>query len=150
MRKSLPILAAMVLCTLSCREPVSIENFVKNPDGPWSFKVDMTDSTRTYDIWLYTRTDTRPSRLNQVSCIPLDMKWTSPEGKTFSETVFMPVRDSVRHFFYSGESSRPYRTGLSPVEHGIWSLEASVPDSARIKGFRGLGIRVIHESLPEE
>ena len=136
--------AAILLCMLSCREPSSVENFVKGAEGPYSFDVDMSDSTRTYDIWIYTRTDSRPALVKDVSGIPLDITWTSPGGKTFSETVYMPLRDSVRHFFYSSETSRPYRTGVVPIEPGIWKMEVSIPDSARIKGFRGLGVRVKH------
>ena len=50
---------ALFLLT-GCREPMSVEKFVKG-EGPYTFFVDMGDSTAVYDFDLYTRVDAQSS-----------------------------------------------------------------------------------------
>lgn len=63
----------------------------------------------------------------------------SPSAVEYSELVYIPVSafgpgDGPDYVFYE-----KYRSGLVPVEYGVWKMSVKVPD---IKGMRGLGLVV--------
>ena len=117
------LLSALILSVLSCSEPLSTETFVLNQNGKYSFEVDMTHTDCAYDLFFYSRVDS----WRKVPEFPIDIVWTSPSGQRYSERVYF-VRD--------GHDKVAYRTGLIPVESGIWKLDAA----ADAEGLRGLGL----------
>ena len=128
MRKPVAILLA-VLIAAACREPSSRERFIPG-DGPWVFPVSMSDTTVRYGFDFYTRVDAWEFPAE----IRLDVSWRSPSDSVFSETVYLPLSEKVY---------LPYRSGVSPVEAGDWTL--SITASPVPEGFRGLGLVVRKE-----
>jgi len=139
------LLAVMAFSLGACREPSAVEEFIPSPDGPWIWSLDMRDSTRVYDVTFYTRVDARPAALEKVTALPMDIHWISPSGALSGETVYLPLEDTVTSTFYSRQVRHLYRSGLVPAEPGMWTLVATVPDSARVHGLRGMGVRFHHE-----
>jgi len=121
-----------VLCVFSCRKPELTEQFLREDQshfGIYTFDVDMSDSLSTYSVSFYTAVDGKKSQI----CVPLQVVWLSPSGKTYSETVYMTAGNS------SGDREL-YRSGLVPYEFGRWTIGiASLHD---IEGFRGMGVIV--------
>ena len=124
---------------LACSAPKGAEQFLKGA-GPWSFEVDMTDSLSTYDISFYTRRDCAPARRAQVAELPLTVEWVSPAADTLREVVYLPL--SAKSTFYSSETSIPYRKGVAPASHGVWTLVVTPHDTVTVRGLRGLGLAV--------
>ncbi|MBR6001948.1 MAG: hypothetical protein IK045_03715 [Bacteroidales bacterium] len=124
---------------LACSAPKGAEQFLKGA-GPWSFEVDMTDSLSTYDISFYTRRDCAPARRAQVAELPLTVEWVSPAADTLREVVYLPL--SAKSTFYSSETSIPYRNGVAPASHGVWTLVVTPHDTVTVRGLRGLGLAV--------
>ena len=79
---------AILLCVLltGCREPMSVEKFVRG-EGPYTFFVDMADSTASYDFDFYTRVDAPLDSLRKMQALPLQVTWTSPSFHVFREDV---------------------------------------------------------------
>ena len=117
------LFSALILSVLSCSEPLSTEKFILNQDGRYSFEVDMSHTDCTYDLYFYSRVDS----WKKVPEFPIDIVLTSPSGVRYSERVYF-VRD--------GHDKLAYRTGLVPVESGVWTLDAR----ADAEGLRGLGL----------
>lgn len=117
------LFSALILSVLSCSEPLSMEKFILNQDGRYSFEVDMTHTDCTYDLYFYSRVDS----WKKVPEFPIDIVWTSPSGVRYSERVY---------FLRDGHDKLAYRTGLVPVESGVWTLDAR----ADAQGLRGLGL----------
>ena len=128
------LLVCLLLLLVSCREPLVRDRFLKG-DGPYVFPLEMGDTTASYDFDLYTRIDDADSL---PADLPLDMVWTSPLDSTFRETVYLPLVGKRRAF--SLEIYAPYRAEMRPVVPGKWTLTVSVPDSARLREMRGLGL----------
>ena len=125
------VIAALLIT--SCTKPAVCESFVSIDDrdviGSYVFDMDLCDSLATYDLYLYTRVDQLPPMLAAQEDMELRVRWVSPEGERYEETVFFPVREKVKAL---------YRRDFVPVTHGIWKLELSVRDE--IDGLRGMGI----------
>lgn len=118
---------AVLLCR--CGLPDSAEYYVTAGNaeaGVYPFNLDMADSTASYDVFFYTRVDG-----GRGGGLCLDVKWTSPSGKTFSETVYMNSGDSKG-------IKECYRSGLEPVEPGVWKLE--IKPAGSLPGLRGMGV----------
>ena len=80
------IIVLLSLAALAgCREPMSVEKFVKG-EGPYTFFVDMSDSTAVYDFDLYTRVDAPLDSLRKMTALPLQVTWTSPLPTTSPRT----------------------------------------------------------------
>ncbi|MBO4585539.1 MAG: hypothetical protein J5675_02950 [Bacteroidales bacterium] len=127
--KRLLSIIAVVLAAVSCREPMSVEEFIAG-EGPYRFSVDMTDSSAVYDFDFYTRVDARHSE-----CPPevlLMVRWLSPVDSVMQENVYLPI--------HSGQVFQPYRADMVPSVYGVWKLEVSCPYAALVPGFRGLGL----------
>ena len=133
MLRPFPILLSLLLLAVSCREPVSVESFLRG-EGPYVFTVDMTDSTAVYDLDLYTRIDARECPAQ----IPLAIIWKAPSGPSFTETVYLPVGRATSSF--SHDAYAPYRAGVVPSDWGIWTLTISVPSAP--EGLCGMGLVV--------
>ena len=129
MKNLFPI--ALLLLALSCGRPASTEQFIRG-EGPFTFTVDMTDSTATYSFDVYTRIDARecPAELQ------LDMAWKAPGDSVYKETVYLPVKDHSSVFTH--DAYAPYRDAVVPSEWGEWELVITVPDQP--EGFRGMGL----------
>ena len=120
-----------------CREPMSVEKFVKG-EGPYTFLVDMSDSTASYDFDLYTRVDAPLDTLRKMSAMPLQVTWTSPSFHVFRENVYLPMEGKTSLF--SRQVRAPYRAGVRPEEWGQWQVMVRVPDAP--EGLCGMGLVV--------
>ena len=130
------LLLLSVLLT-GCKEPMSTERFVKG-EGPFTFFVDMTDSTASYDFDFYTRVDAPVDSIRKMGALPLTVTWTSPSFHVFKEEVFMPLEGQGS--FFSRQVRAPYRTGVQPEEWGQWVVAVRVTNPP--EGLRGMGLVV--------
>jgi hypothetical protein len=122
----------------SCREPMSMEKFVKG-EGPYTFFVDMVDSTASYDFDFYTRVDAPLDSLRKLVAMPLQVTWTSPSFHVFREDVYLPMEGKTSLF--SRQVRAPYRAEVRPEEWGPWQVVVRVPDPP--EGLCGMGL-VVH------
>lgn len=148
-----PFLLALVASgVLSCARPDSVEQYVgieqREANGIYRYSIDLSDSLATYDITFYSRIDAGRQRMAETGDFPLMVTWISPSGQRYRETVFFNVRDEARgSSFYTSQYRKPYRTGLVPVENGIWDLTVHVNAGNEVPGFRGLGV-ICRKNLP--
>ena len=132
------IIVLLSLAALAgCREPMSVEKFVKG-EGPYTFFVDMSDSTAVYDFDLYTRVDAPLDSLRKMTALPLQVTWTSPSFHVFREEVYLPMEGKTSLF--SRQVRAPYRAGVRPSEWGQWQVVVRVPDAP--EGLCGMGLVV--------
>ena len=129
----------ILLLFISCKEPKSYEKFILNKDktdlGTYEFCLDMSDSTRIYDLYLYTGID-EPGKNTQI---PLYITWISPSGLKYAENVCFPMIAESRTFFsWTGKS--PYRTSIVPKEYGRWYLSITAPEESEDFKLLGMGI----------
>ena len=136
LRQVYVVILAMLLLT-GCREPMSVEKFVKG-EGPYTFFVEMTDTAATYDFDFYTRVDAPRDSLAKCAAMPLTVTWTSPTFHVFREEVYMPLEGQETYF--SRQVRAPYRSGVRPSEWGQWTLAVRVDDPPA--GLRGMGLVV--------
>ena len=138
MRNRPIILLLLAFATLTgCREPMSVERFVKG-EGPYTFFVDMSDSTAKYDFDLYTRVDAPLDSLRKLQALPLTVTWTSPSFHVFKEDVYLPMEGKTSLF--SKEVRAPYRAGVQPEEWGQWVVGVRVNNPP--EGLCGMGLIV--------
>ena len=130
MKKLLPIFLVAVLA-VSCRQPDTVEQFIRG-EGPYTFSVDMTDSTATYAFDVFTRVDATQCPAE----ICLEMAWKAPCDSVFTETVYLPMTGPSSYFFH--DAYAPYRDRVVPAEWGLWELVITVPEQP--EGFRGMGL----------
>ena len=128
----------ILLCAIAgCREPMSVEKFVEG-EGPYTFFVDMGDSTAAYDFDFYTRIDAPADSLLKMTALPLQVTWTSPTFHVFREDVYMPLEGRITAF--SRQVRVPYRADVRPEEPGPWTILVRV--TAPPQGLRGMGLVV--------
>ena len=137
-----PVYAVLLLFFIftiftGCKEPMSVEKFVKG-EGPYTFFVDMGDSTASYDFDLYTRVDAPLDSLRKIAALPLQVTWTSPTFHVFREEVYLPMEGKMS--LYSKQVRAPYRAGVRPEEWGPWQLVVRVQDPP--EGLCGMGLVV--------
>lgn len=134
-----PVYALVLLIVIitGCKEPMSVERFVKG-EGPYTFLVDMSDSTASYDFDLYTRVDAPLDTLRKMTALPLQVTWTSPSFHVFREDVYLPMEG--RTSLFSRQVRAPYRAGVRPSEWGQWQVVVRVPDAP--EGLCGMGLVV--------
>ncbi len=143
MRRSLfPLLC--LLAVLSCREPSSVENYVCSETGPFSFNVDMSDTSAVYDLVFYTRLDGRHRDIESDVEMPLSVWWRSPSDSLYQEEVYLPL-EGEDETYYSRQLRVPYREGVKSREPGWWNLTVTLPSP--VPGFRGLGLIVEKKRL---
>ena len=131
---------AFLFCILltGCREPMSVEKFVRG-EGPYTFFVDMVDSTAAYDFDFYTRVDAPLDSLRKLQALPLQVTWTSPSFHVFREDVYLPMEGKTSLF--SRQVRAPYRAGVRPEEWGPWQVVIKVQDPP--DGLCGMGL-IVH------
>ena len=131
---------AFLFCILltGCREPMSVEKFVRG-EGPYTFFVDMVDSTAAYDFDFYTRVDAPLDSLRKLQALPLQVTWTSPSFHVFREDVYLPMAGKTSLF--SRQVRAPYRAGVRPEEWGPWQVVVKVQDPP--DGLCGMGL-IVH------
>ena len=134
--RPLYILLFLLLLT-GCKEPMSVERFVKG-EGPYTFFVEMADSSAAYDFDLYTRVDAPMDSLRKLTALPLTVTWTSPTFHVFKEDVYMPMEGQGS--FFSRQIRVPYRAGVRPTEWGQWVIAVRVNNPP--EGLRGMGLVV--------
>ena len=137
------VLFAMLL--VACR-PASYEQFIRADqaqDGEYVFALDLSDSTATYDLSLYTRVDPALMASATPSAeLALQVCWLGPAGEAtasqaclavpaMSEIVYLP-------FGAAAGSVKLYRSGVKPAQAGEWHL--AVTPIAPPGGLRGIGI----------
>ncbi len=134
-----PVYALVLLIVIitGCKEPMSVERFVKG-EGPYTFFVEMSDSTASYDFDLYTRVDAPLDSLRKMTSLPLQVTWTSPSFHVFREDVYLPMEGKTSLF--SRQVRAPYRAGVRPAEWGQWQVVVRVPDAP--EGLCGMGLVV--------
>ena len=135
MRRAVLLSVLLVPTALSCREPASLERFIRG-EGPYVFTVDMQEG-RAYSFDLYTRIDARADEMASLVDLPLRVEWRSPSDSVFRETVYLPL--SGTDSFFSRTVYHPYREGMVPREPGVWTLRFTAPATIP---HRGLGLVV--------
>ena len=136
MRRAGIVFIVSLLLT-GCKEPMSVERFVKG-EGPYTFFVEMEDSTASYDFDFYTRVDAPLDSLRRMEALPLTVTWTSPSFHVFKEEVYLPLDGQTT--FFSRQVRAPYRSGVRSEEWGQWVLAVRVADPP--EGLRGMGLVV--------
>ena len=136
-RRSIILFLLALAALTGCREPMSVERFVKG-EGPYTFFVDMSDSTAAYDFDLYTRVDAPQDSLRKLAALPLQITWTSPSFHVFREEVYLPMEGPMSLF--SKQVRAPYRAGVRPEEWGPWQVVVRVQDPP--EGLCGMGLVV--------
>ena len=139
MQNRIVALFSVLLLAAGCQAPFSEERFIAAP-GPYEFQANLSDSTATYDFAFYTRLDGMPSELASARELPLRVTWTSPSDSVFTENVYMPLEG--RSLLFSRQVYQVYRTGVRPVEPGVWKLSVTVPYSGGREVLRGLGLEI--------
>ena len=124
----------------ACSEPLSTEVFIPG-GGPYTFVVDMSDSTVAYDFDLYTRLDGSPEDLIPLKGVLLRAEWRSPSDSSFVEKIYLPLTGTRRSYF-SRQVYEPYRADVRPAEPGRWTLTIRQEDRSQLVPFRGLGLVV--------
>ena len=138
MKAASPVLFALLMLA-GCR-PASYEQFVRADQasgGEYVFNLDLSDSTASYDISLYTRVDSGIMKAEDPShSLGLEIRWRAASGlqadSTFlCETVYVP---------YGGRagSNSLYRSGVRPNPAGEWRVLVRPLDAPA--GLRGIGI----------
>lgn len=146
------VLAVLTAAAVSCARPDSVEQYVgieqREPNGLYRYSVDFSDTLATYDITFYSRIDAGRQRMAAVKDFPIMVTWTSPSGQSYRENVYFVVHDEARGSnYYSSQYRKVYRTGLVPVEPGVWDLTVYVNSGKDVPGFRGLGV-ICKKNLP--
>lgn len=135
----------MAVLTLAsgCREPMSKEVFTLadklDSDGIYHFEMDMSDTLSVYDVWLYTRIDAPNITMATCPGFGLDVTWKAPSGQMYGEEVYFDT--PLGSEYYSHQYKVLYRSGLIPVEAGVWTLSLKVRDD--VEGLRGMGVQTV-------
>ena len=146
------VFAVLAAAAFSCARPDSVEQYVgmeqREPNGLFRYSVDLSDTLATYDITFYSRIDAGRQRMVEARDFPLMVTWTSPSGQRYRETVYFDVSDEAKgSSFYTSQYLKPYRTGLVPVESGVWDMTVHINAGNEVPGFRGLGV-ICKKNLP--
>lgn len=148
MRPSLQIriLVGMALTMLffSCDRPSSQEYYARaNERGVYAFSLDFSDSLCCYDLDILTVLACRDRKLETFEGFPLNVTWLSPSGIYYAEEFWLTAASLQERRHYSNRFYLPYREGLVPKEHGIWTLRFAVsPYFIREYSIPGLGLRM--------
>lgn len=143
------IFAIMLL--VSCR-PASYEQFIRADqaqDGDYIFQLDLSDSTATYDLSLYTRVDPALMAAATPSAeLALQVCWLAPQpsvgeavpDSTALSCLAVPAMSEIVYLPYGSAagSVKLYRSGVKPAPAGEWHV--AVTPIAPPEGLRGIGI----------
>jgi hypothetical protein len=139
------MLTVLAAAGVSCSRPTSSEQFVsvdkREANGLYRFTLDMSDSLAAYDVSFYSRIDANRLKFTHAKDFSMMVTWIAPSGQRYRETVYFGVFDeSAGSNFFSSQYVKPYRTGLVPVEYGVWEMNVLVNSGAEVPGLRGLGV----------
>lgn len=149
LRIILPV--TLLLLAAGCR-PASYEQFIRADqaqDGEYVFALDLSDSTATYDLSLYTRVDPALMAAATPSAeLALQVCWLArqpsvgeavPDSAALSCLAVPAMSEIVYLPFGSAAGSvKLYRSGVRPVPAGEWQL--TITPMAPPAGLRGIGI----------
>lgn len=122
-------LLSVLFLLLSCSAEGEVCSFVRRDDlsAPfYTFTVDMSDSSASYDISLLGRASRGP-----VNNLELKIRWIAPSGESFVDRVYM--KTITAH----GDQER-YWSGVVPRQNGIWKVAVLPGDGA--DGLLGMGL----------
>ena len=125
MRRLFPALILLLLA-VCCTSPGTQDSFVPCSEadaGIYEFTFRIDDTASLYDFSFFTRVDGK-----WEDSFPLSVKWLSPSGNSFSETVH----------YSAGENLELYRSAVALPEPGDWKISVAAPETPG--GFRGLGM----------
>lgn len=143
LRIILPV--TLLLLAAGCR-PASYEQFIRADqaqDGEYVFALDLSDSTATYDLSLYTRVDpTLMAAATPSAELALQFCWYSPAGEATAAQpcLAVPAMSEIVYLPFGAEagSVKLYRSGVKPAPAGEWHL--AVTPIVPPEGLRGIGI----------
>ena len=128
--------------SVACSNPKSVETFVPTDENEtaYHFSLDLSDTTLVWDLGFYGRIDGTREELEGLDALPLDVRFTAPDGTQYGERVQVPLhRDNPLSLSFD----ETYRRGLKPVQPGTWELTLSAPDAP--EGLTGVGIILNHD-----
>ncbi|MGN0201629.1 MAG: hypothetical protein ACI399_01825 [Candidatus Cryptobacteroides sp.] len=134
----LPALALLSCCT----RPSSVEPFVTREKSEYgdtySFVLDLSDSTRSCSLALYTRIERKPFGKYPSDSLDLGIRWISPSDSSFFEHLVLPLSEPVDSAYASKDFVFGYRDSVSVSEYGRWRIRIQV--RAHPESVRGLGM----------
>ncbi len=150
MRVRIILLSLLLALAAACSRPGSAEMYMRTDGrdqaGRYAFDLDMSD-TLTYSVELYAVMDCGEKIFRDFGSMKLCMRWVAPSGGAAEETVYMDRSMLVDDTFYNKRFSSVYRTGLRPVEDGLWKLYITVPEDFVEKfGLSGIGLRLLWDT----
>lgn len=146
MRHNLSFRACRGICFLllaaSCSNPKSVEPFVPANEeaATYRFTLDLSDTTRVWDLGFYGRIDGTREQLEGLDVLPLDVRFTAPDGSQYGEHVRVPLRPETPLSLIFDET---YRRGMKPTQPGEWELTLTAPNAP--EGLTGVGIILNHD-----
>lgn len=126
---------------VACSNPKSVEQFVpaEGDAAAYRFTLDLSDTTLVWDLGFYGRIDGTREQLEGLDVLPLDVRFTAPDGSQYGEHVQVPLhRDNPLSLSFD----ETYRRGMKPVQPGEWELTLSAPNAP--EGLTGVGIILNH------
>jgi len=109
----------------------------RNEAGEYCFDVDMPDSLRLYDLEFYARFDGVKDTSSHFSDIIV--KLISPsENDIYLDSLKVNLSPNIPDGYFSASNHIPYRSGLKPVEFGLWKMRVNVVKQP--EGMTGLGL----------
>lgn len=136
----MPVMTAFTGCSEPGQHEIFIKSHERDCNAAYIFPLDMSDSLSRYDISFYTRIDSDGKNFSAMPpYIPLEVTYTSPSGQKYAETVCISKESFTHESHFSKEYEVPYRSGLVPVENGIWEMSVTVRDEKAFPGLRGMG-----------
>lgn len=146
MRRLIPLLMVL-LAVGACHRPAMEETFIRVSDrdnlGRYCFRVDLADSTLTYDVDLLVGMACDDPDFSAFRQLPLRLQWTAPSGQPYEETVWVRRKELSDSTFYDKHFWVEYRHDLRPVQAGEWALAISIPENfSKQFNITGTGLRL--------
>jgi len=119
----------------SCSQPDSVDRFVRASKAEngnrFSFTVDMSDTTATYDLTIYTRLTCSRKHFSELEdALGMGAVWMSPDSVEYREFFCIPKASFSNQTSFSHSYRLSYRSGLIPVTPGVWDLSFVVLSEA--------------------
>lgn len=134
----LPILALLSCCT----RPSSVEPFIIRENSEYgdtySFDLDLSDSTRSCSLALYTRIERKPFGRYPADSLDLGIRWISPSDSSFLDHLVLSLAEPVDSSYATRDYIFSYKDLVEVSEYGRWRLRIQVRNNPEI--LRGLGM----------
>lgn len=142
------VAAVLLPLLFSCVRPSSDEVFVKasecNGQGFFVFPVAMDDSSCTYSLSFIVPLACRDDVFESFAGTEAEVVLVAPSGQRYYETVSFGPEALSCHEWDRKTLAVPYREGLVPVEHGIWTMYVSLDeDFKRRYSLEGIGMSLV-------